>query len=305
LSPSPRRPSRLRLVAALADAGASLEQFVAARGAISAGDARAAIVRGGAFVAGRRVRDPAFAVAPGTLVEVALRGQSEAAALEPARILHVDSEIVAVDKPAGVLAQEGRAGGTSLPDLCAAAVGGTALLVHRLDRETTGVTVLARTRAAQAALLAAFREGAVEKEYRAIVCGEPAQDEGAVDLSLGSDPSTPGKRRPDARGEPARTRFCVLERLRGAAYLAAFPETGRTHQVRVHLAAIGLPLAGDARYGGLRALARPDGARFEVRRALLHAFRLRLPHPRRGRIDLEAPLPRDLLEAIDFARVCD
>jgi 23S rRNA-/tRNA-specific pseudouridylate synthase len=167
------------------------------------------------------------------------------------------------------------------------------------------VTVLARSRAAQSALLAAFREGKVEKEYRALVAGEPADDAGTIDLALGADPSAPGKRRPDARGETARTRFRVLERLRGAAHVAVFPETGRTHQVRVHLAAIGLPLAGDARYGGPRALARPDGRRLEIGRPLLHALRLRLPHPRGGALEVTAPIPRDLLEAIEFARLRD
>jgi 23S rRNA pseudouridine1911/1915/1917 synthase len=310
LTSSRRRPSRLRLVAGAADAGASLARFVAVRGGIAPAEAEAAILRGGAFVAGRRVRDPSSRVRAGALVEVSLRAEDAAPALEPARLLHVDSDIVAVDKPAGVLAQEGRAGGASLLELCAAALrdrgeGGTALLVHRLDRGTTGVTVLARTRAAQAALLAAFREGAVEKEYRALVQGEPAEEHGTIDLALGSDPSAPGKRRADARGEPARTRWQLVERLRGRAHLAAFPETGRTHQVRVHLAAVGLPLLGDVRYGGPRALTRRDGARLEIARPLLHAYRLRVPHPREGTLDLEAPLPRDLLEAASFARVCD
>jgi 23S rRNA pseudouridine1911/1915/1917 synthase len=176
----------------------------------------------------------------------------------------------------------------------------TALLVHRLDRGTTGITVLARTKAAQAALLEEFREARAGKEYLALCAGEPSADELASDLALGADPAVPGKRRPDPRGEPARTRFRVLRRLRGAALVAAFPETGRTHQVRVHLAALGLPLAGDARYGGPRSFARDGRGRLEVSRPLLHALALRLRHPEGHELSLRAPAPADLEEAVRF-----
>ncbi len=172
--------------------------------------------------------------------------------------------------------------------------------MHRLDRGTTGVTVLARTRAAQTALLGEFREGRAAKEYLALCAGEPSADELASDLALGADPAVPGKRRPDPRGEPARTRFRVLRRLSGAALVAAFPETGRTHQVRVHLAALGLPLAGDPRYGGPRSLARSDGRRLELSRPLLHALGLRLRHPEGHELSLRAPAPADLEEAVRF-----
>src|SRR5262249_49789782 len=198
--------------------------------------------------------------------------------------LHLDRLVMGVDKPAGVLAQEGRAGGPALPDLCSQLLRergepDTALLVHRLDRGTTGVTVLARTKASQAALLAEFREGRPVKEYLALCAGEPPPDQLGTSLSLGAHPQAPGKRRPDPRGDPARTRFRVLRRLSGAALVQAFPETGRTHQVRAHLAALGLPLAGDVRYGGPRSVSREDGRRLELSRPLLHALSLRIPHP--------------------------
>jgi len=298
----PRRPSRLRLVALASDAGAPLARFVAARGAVSETLARACIERGGAFVGGRRVRDPERAVLEGERVEVDLRDPGPGSL--PA-LLHLDPSVLAVDKPAGVLAQEGRAGGPALPDLCSRLLRergepDSALLVHRLDRGTTGVTVLARTKAAQAALLAEFREGRVRKEYVAVCLGDPPSDELASDLALGPDPAVPGKRRPDARGEAAHTRFRVVRRLRGAALIAAFPQTGRTHQVRVHLAALGLPLAGDARYGGPRALALPDGRRLDLARPLLHALSLRLRHPEGHELSLRAPMPVDLEEAVAF-----
>lgn len=281
-------------MAAAGDAGMTLLRFVAERGGVSEDEALAAIERGGAFVAGRRVRDAGATVRGGARVEIDLRAPPPATA---PTVLHLDRDVVAVDKPAGVLAQEGRAGGPSLPDLVAAIIGGPALLVHRLDRGTTGVTLLARTRAAQAALLERFRRGEVEKEYRALVAGAPERDEGVIDLALGSDPSAPGRRRPDARGEPASTRYRVLERFVGAALVACFPETGRTHQIRAHLAALGHPLLGDARYGGPRALTLADGTRLSAARPLLHALRLRV-----GGLEVRAPEPADLLDALALLR---
>jgi len=298
----PRPPTRLRLVALGADAGTPLGRFVAARGGVPEELARAAISRGGAFVAGRRVRDPERSLHEGDRVEVDLREPPPASL--PV-LLHLDRLVLGVDKPAGVLAQEGRGGGTALPDLCSRLLRergepDAALLVHRLDRGTTGVTVLARTRAAQAALLAEFREGRAAKEYLAICAGEPAAEEMTSDLALGADPGVPGKRRPDPRGEPARTRFRILRRLRGAALVAAFPETGRTHQVRVHLATLGLPLAGDARYGGPRALTLPDGRRLEMSRPLLHALALRVRHPDGHELEVRAEPPADFAKALAF-----
>ena len=298
----PRRPTRLRLVALGADAGAPLLRFVTTRGSVPEEVARAAILRGGAFLRGRRVRDPEGVVREGDRVEVDLREPPPA---DLPRILHIDRLVLAVDKPDGVLAQEGRGGGPALPDLCSRLLRArgepdAALLVHRLDRGTTGVTVLARTAAAQAALLGEFREGRAAKEYLALCAGDPPADEMESDLALGADPAVPGKRRVDPRGEPARTRLRVLRRLGGAALIAAFPETGRSHQIRVHLAALGLPLAGDARYGGPRALTRPDGRRLEVSRPLLHALALRLRHPEGHELSLHAPVPEDLTGAVEF-----
>ena len=269
------------------------------------------------------MKQPAHALTAGDAIEVQLRenpvapaaaeevppapsGEGVSAAVKGAlaesRILHLDALVVAVDKPAGVLSQEGRAGGPALPDLVSALLRARgedprALLVHRLDRGTTGCTLLARTRPAQAALLDEFRSGRVRKEYRAWVRGEPRDDAFVVDLSLGPDPHAPGKRRPDPKGESARTRFSVLERHAGTALIAAFPETGRTHQIRVHLAAQGLPLLGDARYGGPRELTSPDGTRLDFTRPMLHALSIETVHPKGGALTVTAPLPEDFAAA--------
>jgi len=303
-----RPPSRLRLYATPQDAGTPLDRFVAERGGIALEEARAALARGGAFVSGKRVREEQLALRGGEIVEVSLRPDAPAAALDDARVLLLDEHVLGIDKPAGVLAQEGKAGGPSLVDLAADLLTGrresaAVFLVHRLDRGTTGATVLARSKPAQAALVAEFREGRAEKEYRALVAGEPRDDEGLIDLALGPDRAVPGKRRVDPAGEPARTRYRVLERFRGGALVAAFPETGRTHQIRVHLASLGLALAGDARYGGPRFFAGAEGERLELHRPLLHAMSLRVRHPSDGFVALEAEVPHDLREAAQFLRV--
>jgi 23S rRNA pseudouridine1911/1915/1917 synthase len=303
-----RPPSRLRLYATPQDAGTPLDRFVAERGGIALDEARAALARGGAFVSGKRVREEQFALRGGETVEVSLRPDAPAAALEDERVLLLDQHVLGIDKPAGVLAQEGKAGGTSLVDLAADLLtrrgeSPAVFLVHRLDRGTTGATVLARSKPAQAALVAEFREGRAEKEYRALVAGEPRDDEGLVDLALGPDRAVPGKRRVDPAGEPARTRYRVLERFQRGALVAAFPETGRTHQIRVHLASLGLPLAGDARYGGPRFFAGAEGERLELHRPMLHACSLRVRHPADGFVGLKAEVPHDLREAAEFLRV--
>ena len=303
-----RPPSRLRLFATPRDAGTPLDRFVAERGGIDLEEARAAVARGGAFVSGKRVREAQFTLRGGETVEVSLRPDAAGVALEDARVLLLDRQVLGIDKPAGVLAQEGRAGGPALADLAADLLRArgeapAVFLVHRLDRGTTGATVLARTKPAQAALLAEFREGRVEKEYRALVAGEPRDEEGIIDLALGPDRAVPGKRRVDPAGEPAQTRYRVLERFQGGALVAAFPQTGRTHQVRVHLAAVGMPLAGDARYGGPRFFTAAEGDRLEVRRPLLHAFGLRVRHPASGFVTLAAEVPDDLRDAAHFLRV--
>jgi 23S rRNA pseudouridine1911/1915/1917 synthase len=285
---SRRLPSRLRLVA---ERDEPLVQLLIRRGEISQELARAATARGGAFVRGRRVRDPESLVHPGDRVEVTLY-TSEVPALERERILHLDELVLAVDKPAGVAAQEDLAGGPALPELCSALLRATgerqtqALLVHRLDRGTTGVTVLARARRAQVALLAEFRAHRVRKEYRALVAPAPTADDGVADAPVES--------------RTARTRWRVLERFQGAAAVAAMPETGRTHQIRLHLAALGSPLLGDKANGGAALLTRAGGARYDFSRPMLHALSLELRHPLGGELRVAAPLPADFQQARDF-----
>ena len=263
------------------------------RGGIAEATAQAAIARGGAFVRGRRVREPAAAVRAGDRVEVTLRAPG-VAALTRDRLLHLDELVLAVDKPAGVAAQEDLAGGPALPELCSALLREAgekqtqALLVHRLDRGTTGVTLLARTRLAQEALLAEFRRHRARKEYRALVAPAPEADAGVSDTPVGS--------------RPAITRWRVLERFAGAALIEALPETGRTHQIRIHLGELSCPLLGDKAHGGRTSLTRPSGARHDFGRPMLHALSLSLRHPRGGELRVEAALPPDFSAALAFLR---
>ena len=320
-----RPPSKLVLQAQAKDAGASLGPFVSERGGITLAEAEAAITRGGAYVNGVRTRQPGQQLQAKDRVELQLRERGEVPeepeALEKTRLLYLDAEVILVDKPAGVLAQEGRAGGADLTALVNELLEERrerrqAFLVHRLDRGTTGVCALARTRAAQAWMLAAFKQGKVRKEYAALCLdqrpetGAPLPVELEIDLALGPDLTSPGRRKPDPAGEPAKTRAKVAGRWRldggagagllAAALVEAFPATGRTHQVRVHLSARGLPLLGDGRYGGPSQLTSLGGARLELARPMLHARRLQLERPRGGAVAASAPQPPDFTAALAF-----
>lgn len=296
---------RLSLAAGPSDEGERLDRFIAARGGISRGEARRALDAGGVFLEGRRCKVASRAVHAGQSVVVNLeeagRPADRSRPLARERLLYADADLAAVDKPAGVPAQPTlTTDAGTLPELVGALLGAPVTLVHRLDRETSGVTVFARTRAAAAALAEVFRTGAPEKTYLALTARAPSPREGRLEAPLGKDPARAGLRRVDPRGDPAATRYATLREGRGAALVEARPETGRTHQIRVHLAHLGAPLLGDARYGGPRRV-----GEVEVPRVMLHARRLELVHPVTGtRLVLEAPVPADFaaLEEALFPR---
>ncbi len=233
-------------------------------------------------------------------------GASEAAELA---VLHEDSHLLAVDKPAGRLVIPGRGPPERTIREDAEARWGRIWVVHRLDRGTSGVLVLARTAEAHRTLNLAFDRKEVSKRYLALVRGAPEQ-EMRVDVPIA--PARRGRMRPsrpgDGRGKPAATWFRLLETFpaRGAlpvlSLLEAWPETGRTHQIRVHLAHAGFPLAVDPDYGDPGPLLDGEG-RPLLERTPLHAARLELVHPATGRpLVIVAPLPADIERAIDAAR---
>ncbi len=288
---------RLSLRASAADAGARLDRFIAEKGGVSRGLARRALDAGGVFLDGHRIKVASRIVRPGQEVVVNLeeggRAAVAAAPLERSRLLYADEHLVAVDKPPFVPAQPTLTSDRgALPELVAALLGAPVTIVHRLDRETSGVTVLARTRAAAAALSEAFRVGTPEKTYLALAARAPSPPDGRVDAPLGPDPSRPGRRAVLASGEAAVTRYRTARTgPAGTALVVCQPETGRTHQIRAHLAHLGAPLLGDPRYGGPRRVLETSAPR-----VLLHARRLALPHPVTGApLLLEAPVPDDFL----------
>ncbi len=228
----------------------------------------------------------------------------------PLRILYEDRELLVVDKPAGMVVHPapGHARGTLVHALlhhCGSdlpGIGGTLRpgIVHRLDRGTSGVMVVARTERAQWHLAEQFRSHAIERVYRALVRGVPRAAAGRVERPVGRHPRDRKRMSVETRrGRPAATAWRVLERFprAGLAWLEVRPETGRTHQIRVHLASAGLPLAGDPVYGRAR------GDRHGLRRPALHAARLGFTHPVAGReLAFEAPLPEDLAGLLERLR---
>jgi 23S rRNA pseudouridine1911/1915/1917 synthase len=285
---------RLALEVLAPDEGERLDRFIASRGGISRGEARRALDVGGVFLDGRRCKVAGRAVRRGQKVVVNLeeggRAASPTTPLDRARLLYADEDLAAVDKPALVPAQPTLTSDRgTLPEMVGALLGTPVTIVHRLDRETSGVTVLARTKAAAAGLSAAFREGTPEKTYLALCARPPVPREGRLDAPLGRDPARPGLRRVDPRGELAATLYRTLREGAGGALVEARPQTGRTHQIRVHLAHLGAPLLGDARYGGPRRV-----GEVAVPRVMLHAVRLEVTHPVTGAaLRFEAPVPED------------
>jgi len=293
---------RLALAVGPADAGERLDRFIAGRGGVTRGLARRALESGGVFLDGKRCKIAGRLLRAGQEVVVNLeeggRRDAPPAPLEPGRLLYADEHLAAVDKPAGVPAQPTLTSDRgTLPELVSALLGAPALVVHRLDRETSGVTVLARTGIAAAALAEAFRAGTPEKTYLALCVRPPAPPQGRLEAPIGKDLLRAGLRAVAAGGDPAATRYRTL-RVGLAALVEARPETGRTHQIRVHLAHLGAPLLGDPRYGGPRRVGDVN-----VPRVMLHAARLEIAHPATGaRLAFDAPVPADF-RAVERALV--
>lgn len=218
-------------------------------------------------------------------------------------VVYVDDDLVVVDKPAGVVVHPGagRAGGTlaagllhRFPEIEGVGQEGRWGIVHRLDRETSGLLVVARSSEAYTALVRAMRRRAVVREYVTMVQGTFSIPRGTVDAPIGRDPHHPTRRAMLSQGRPAVTHY--RRRVEwdppGVALLEVTLETGRTHQIRVHLAGIGHPVLGDRTYGGRDPVPVP--------RLFLHAARLELDHPTSGEpLAFDSPMPPDLDAVVD------
>ncbi|WP_297363931.1 RluA family pseudouridine synthase [Acidiferrobacter sp.] len=219
----------------------------------------------------------------------------------PIRVVFEDDTLIVVDKPAGLVVHPGAgcARGTlqnallhHAPDLAPLARSG---IVHRLDKDTSGLLVVARTEAARLALIGQLKTREMGREYEALVIGAPPAT-GMVDAPIGRDPRHRTRMSVRRDGRPARSDFVVLERLGAYSLLKVRLHSGRTHQIRVHMAHLGFPLVGDETYGGGR-------TRHLLGRQALHARRLSVRHPRTGELlQLEVPRPDDFAHAITALR---
>ncbi len=232
-------------------------------------------------------------------------------------ILYEDDALLVFDKPSGLLVVPDRwdRRRSHLLNLARSHLASDIVNVHRLDGPTSGLLVFAKSPEFARRLSTQFETGMVTKRYLALTQGAPPEDRGDVTAPLASDVRRPGRMRVDLRGKACRTEYAVLERWRsGHALLRLTPRTGRTHQIRVHLAHLGCPVLADAHYGRERGLYLSDikplyrakasvSERPLVGRLALHAEELELLHPASGeRLILNAPLPADFALALRYLR---
>ena len=280
----------IELVVEQADDGEKLDRIVARALDVSRRIARIVIGEGAVTVNGKPWKIIAKPVRAGAKVvidrtrEAVAEAPKDEPALERERIIHLDREVVVIDKPPGLLSETDRAGSVSLQTLVPKLLATLnernrdVWLVHRLDAGTSGVIVLARTPAAGRKLDAVFREAKASKRYLALCTGRLAETRD-LDGPIGRGQGTRHKVDP-AQGKPAWTRLVPRAVGTTATLIEAQPRTGRTHQIRVHAAHAGHPLLGDRLYGGpVYTASTPPQA---IGRVMLHAYSLSLPHPASG-----------------------
>ncbi|HYM92022.1 MAG TPA: RluA family pseudouridine synthase, partial [bacterium] len=289
-----------------ADRGRRLDVVVAGRFPQYSRSRVATLAGRGQVLVDGRSQKPAFRLRAGQRVRV-LAPPSDPVVVAPQpiplQIVHEDADILVIDKPAGMTVHPapGHPNGTlvnavlaHVPDLSGIAGPLRPGVVHRLDKDTSGLLVIAKTDAAYRSLVAQLRARAVTRVYLALVRGTVREDRGVISAPIGRHPVHRTRMAVVPHGRPAVTHVTVRERLEGATLVECRLETGRTHQIRVHLRHIGHPVLGDPVYGG------GDGG---IGRQALHAARLEFTHPRTGeRIVCTAPLPEDFARALDTLR---
>jgi 23S rRNA pseudouridine1911/1915/1917 synthase len=285
-------------------AGERLDRFLAGLEAVGSRAVAERLLADGAVLVDGERRPKAHRLGGGEEVEVE-PGPTAPAGLAAEeldlRVVHEDEHLLVVDKPAGLVVHPapGHATGTLVHGLVGRVGGGEAErpgIVHRLDRDTSGLMVLARTSEAHRRLQALVRRRALERHYLTLVSGRPRSRRGRIEAPIGRDRHDPLRHSLDTdTPRDAVTHFEVVELLPRHALLDVRLETGRTHQIRVHLEAIELPVAGDPVYGRPRELG--------LRRQFLHAARLAFPHPFTGEpVETSSPLPAELETALEQAR---
>ncbi|MDH3255803.1 MAG: RluA family pseudouridine synthase [Acidobacteriota bacterium] len=309
-SPPPTLPDRWRISPQAA--GERLDAYLAGIYQTSRNQT-ARWIRAGLVSVGSRTPKPSLRLDGGEWVSCEPQPVRQDGVLEPEEgdisILFKDSHLIVVNKPPALIVHPGagRESGTLANRLLArfpeiASVGGPGRpgIVHRLDKGTSGLLVVARTIEAYRDLSAAFAERRIEKAYLAIVFGCPQPEAGTIDASIARHPRRRKEMTVSVHGRPARTTFKTLAKTADVALLEIGLETGRTHQIRVHLKHTGHPLVGDPVYGEARWKSLPKTRQKPLRefaRPALHAWRLAFHHPETGeRVEFTAPVPRDLSE---------
>lgn len=294
----------------VAEAGARLDSFVAAAAQISRAEAVRLIIDGSVTVDGEPAQK-SMRLDAGMTVEVAFAEEAPPPAAEVADvpIVFEDQWLIVIAKPAGLVVHPapGHPGGTLVNALLArgddAPVGGDdddrPGIVHRLDATTSGLMIVAKHADAHARLVEMMAAREVNRVYLALIQGSPDSDTATIDAPIGRSPRHRKKMSVVAGGKHAITHIEVLERFEQTSYIEARLETGRTHQIRVHLQAIEHPIVGDSVYGGNAALARE----LACERPFLHAARLSFAHPMTDQaMSFEEPLPQDLAAVLGRAR---
>ncbi len=307
-------------------AGERLDRFLAAAQTDLSRSGLQGLIRAGLATVNGRAARASLRLKPGdqVSVEVPLPAPSTLAPEAiPIEVIHEDPDLIVVAKPAGLVVHPG-AGvprGTLVhallhhyPEIAGVGGSGRPGLVHRLDKDTSGLLVVARSPRAYRALVESIRARAVQRHYQALVWGDPRAAAGTIEAAIARDPRDRRRMAVVRRGgKPARTHWRVEERFGLAARLEVRLDTGRTHQIRVHLAHLGHPVVGDPVYGGrskkVLSLSRADASlRDEILKSLprqaLHASELELPHPVTGRALIFAlPWPGDFTQAIETLRL--
>jgi 23S rRNA pseudouridine1911/1915/1917 synthase len=282
-----------------------LDAVLAHHLSVTRAEAQRLIAVGRVLVDGR-LRPKSFRAGGGERIEVDLVGARELSAEgPPVPVVYRDTHLLVVDKPAGLPTHptENRRTGTLVNRLLGMGVTLSSLggplrpgIVHRLDAGTSGLMLIASDDATHERLASMLKRHAIERRYLALVRGTPAEDHFAIHAALGR---AGARVRVDvSAGRPAQTTVEVRRRFERATLVEAGPRTGRTHQIRVHLAAIGHPILGDSRYGG----GGEDAVALGLRRPFLHSWLIAFDHPLTGvRIEREAALPQDLRTALERA----